>query len=407
MKFLLRLLFVFSVVFMCFSSAANDLQSDTVDKVWNAAKDKIYPKYLVDTYFTKNSYDILQKKASRISDVHELAPLINEFLSDIPVSHTRFYDSQSIDFYLFRSMFSTKEIDKPEVNHIGAQFTILNDVYVVRAVLNGYPAEKIGLRRGDRILKANDSAFDPYHSFNPDGKNVRLAVQRNKKTKYLFVDAIRENPNLAMNHAIEKSVKILKKNGNHFGYVRLWSGAHHNNLDAFRRAVVKLGKTDGLVLDLRDGYGGAWYEYLDLFFRDRKDYFNFTITNRNGIEHYTPDQKSNEWHYAGPMVVLINEGTRSGKEALAYQFQKSKRALLVGTITQGAFSAGEGLFNDVDTPFFLYLATAEYHLDGKKIEGVGISPDISIKYDLSTSLPIDPQLDLALKRISEVIADEN
>lgn len=395
--------FVFIIIFMCSSSIAGDLRPDLVDEFWSTAKNKIYPEHLANKYFTKEAYLRLQRKASETSEIYELTPLINDFLSDIPVSHTHFYDSHTIDFYLFRSMFSTREIDSPEVNHIGAQFTTLNGAYVVRDVLSGYPAETIGLRRGDRILKANKSAFHPYNSFNPSGRNVRLTVQRNNLTKHFFVDAVNENPNLSMNRAIERSSKIFDKNGKHFGYVRLWSGTHKSNLEVFRKVVIQLGEADGLILDLRDGYGGAWYEYLDLFFPDRKNYFNFTITNRNGTEHYTPDQKNNAWHYAGPMVVLINEGTRSGKEALAYQFQKSHRALLIGTPTQGAFSAGEGIFNDVDTPFFLYLATAEYHLDGKKIEGVGINPDISIRYDLSNSLSSDPQLDLALRKISDMI----
>lgn len=395
------------MVFICFSSTASDIAPDNINEFWDIAKDKIYPKYLAETYFTEQSYINLRQKASKVSDVYELTPLINEFLSDIPISHTLFYDSHSVDFYLFRSMFSTKEIDKPEVNHIGAQFTTLKGIYVVRDVLNGYPAEKIGLRRGDQILKANNSAFHPYHSFNPSGKSVRLTVKRNNLIKHFYIDAIRENPNLSMNRAIERSSKIVEKNGNHIGYVRLWSGTHKNNIEVFRKAVMRLGEVDGLVLDLRDGYGGAWYEYLDLFFPNRKDYFHFTITDRNGTESFSPDQKSNEWHYAGPMVVLINEGTRSGKEALAYQFQKSHRALLIGTTTQGAFSAGEGIFNDIDKPYFLYLATAEYHLDGKKIEGVGINPDISIKYDLSNSSSRDPQLDLALKKISELVTDGN
>lgn len=391
------------MIFLCSSAMATDSSLAAFDEFWNIAKEKIHPKELAEIYFTKNTYSELRKTVTKAGSIYELTPVINEFLSTIPISHTQFYDSHSLDFYLFRSMFCTKEINTPEVNHIGAQFSLVNGIYVIRDVLNGYPAAIAGLRRGDRILKANKSNFHPYHAFNPVGKKIRLTVQRNNQLKYFIISAIRENPNLSMHRAIENSTRIYEQNGKRAGYVRLWSGTHKSNLVAFQKAVISLGETDGFVLDLRDGYGGAWYEYLDLFFSNRDNYFEFTITNRNGTERYAADQKNNQQHYAGPMVVLINEGTRSGKEALAYQFKKSGRAVLVGATTQGAFSAGEGQFNDIDKSFFLYLAVAEYQLDGKKIEGVGINPDIVVEHDLSISSSSDLQLDSAIKKMFSMI----
>ncbi len=397
--------FLILIAFMCNSLVAENLPSDMFDEFWRTAEKKIYPKELAEKYFTKDVYDELKKKTVEAKDIYELTPIINSFLSEIPVSHTHFYDSHSIDFYLFRSMFGTKEINHPVVNHIGAQFIELDDAYVITDVLSGYPAEQIGLRRGDKVITANQSDFHPYHSFNPKGKKIRLTVLRGNQKKYFVVSAVRENPNLSMNRSIGKSIKVYEENGKRLGYIRLWSGTHKSNLDVFRESFGKLGEIDGLILDLRGGYGGAWYDYLDLFFPDRKNYFHFTISNRDGTKRYEPDQKDNERYYMGPMVVLINEGTRSGKEALAYQFQKSHRALLVGVTTKGAFSAGEGIFNESDMPFFLYLATAEYQLNGTKIEGVGVNPDISIEYDLSTSLAGDPQLDTAIKEISKKIVN--
>ncbi len=101
------------------------------------------------------------------------------------------------------------------------------------------------------------------------------------------------------------------------------------------------------------------------------------------------------------MVVLINEGVRSGKEALAYQFKKSKRATLIGTKTKGAFSVGRGIFNKEKQPYFLYLATAELLLDNNKIEGFGIYPNIQIPYPLQKNTATDPQLEAALLEIAK------
>lgn len=166
----IKISFLIVVLLLCSSAIANESTSKVFDDYWNLAKEKIYPKDLAETYFTKKNYNELQKKVTKTGSIHELTPVINQFLSTIPISHTQFYDSHSIDFYLFRSMFATKEIDTPEVNHIGAQLRVVNGVYVVRDVLNGYPAANMGLRRGDLILKANKSDFHPYHAFNPVGK---------------------------------------------------------------------------------------------------------------------------------------------------------------------------------------------------------------------------------------------
>jgi carboxyl-terminal processing protease len=99
------------------------------------------------------------------------------------------------------------------------------------------------------------------------------------------------------------------------------------------------------------------------------------------------------------MVVLINEGVRSGKEALAYQFKKTRRALLVGTRTAGAFLAGKGFFAEEDHGYLLYLAVKDVRLDGQEIEGQGVSPDREVPYPLEKSLARDPQLAAALEHL--------
>ncbi len=92
------------------------------------------------------------------------------------------------------------------------------------------------------------------------------------------------------------------------------------------------------------------------------------------------------------MVALINEGVRSGKEAIAFNLQKTKRATLVGTPTAGAFVGGKGIFADENKNYLLYLSTFEMLLDGKKIEGVSVKPDVLIEYPLEGSFTEDPQL---------------
>ena len=92
--------------------------------------------------------------------------------------------------------------------------------------------------------------------------------------------------------------------------------------------------------------------------------------------------------YSGPMAVLINAGTRSGKEALAYQFVKTGRATVIGTTTAGAFSGGMGIFAQRDAGYVLYLAVLEMRLDDRVIEGVGVAPHIEVSPQPGVDAPL-------------------
>ncbi|MCP4699291.1 MAG: PDZ domain-containing protein [Gammaproteobacteria bacterium] len=373
------------------------------DKFWLEAKSNIYPKERVHDYFTEKNYQTLKQKAAKASDIYELTPIINDFLEKLQVSHTHFFNNHSIDFYMFRSMFLTREISRPKVNHIGAQYSIVDSQYVVREVLDGYPSALAGIKRGDIILKANGKPFHPYKSFNPVGKNINLKVLRNEKLIPLNIDAVTENPNLSFYNAMIQSIHTYEIEKKKVGYVHLWSGTHKSISNKFKEIIeIEFHDMDAIILDLRGGFGGTWYEYLDPFFPDRNDFFEYTWINTDGEKKLNkPQLKTNEIHFSGPMVVLINEGVRSGKEALAYQFKKSNRAILIGTNTKGAFTAGRGIFNEEKLPYFLYLATGEMLLDGTKVEGFGISPDIYVSYSLQDFVPEDPQLNTAILEITK------
>ncbi|MBK1650255.1 S41 family peptidase [Rhabdochromatium marinum] len=375
------------------------------ENFWQEAKSKICTIEREKEFFTEENYQILKKKVKNTNNIYELTPVINHFLKSLQISHTQFYDNHTIDFYMFRSMFSTRDITLPKVNHIGTQYAIIDNNYVVREVLDGYPAAIAGIRRGDILLEANGKPFHPYNAFNPNGKNIQLKLLRNQKILSLNIDAVNENPNNSFYKAMLHSKRVYDLKGKKIGYIHLWSGTHNTILSMFTKIISsEFHDKDGIILDLRGGFGGAWYDYLDPFFPDRKNFFEYTVIDRKGKSILNkPDLKTNPSYFSGPMVVLINEGVRSGKEALAYQFKKSNRATLIGTKTKGAFSAGTGIFNEEKQPYFLFLATAELLLDGNKVEGFGISPTIQIPYPLKKSTAKDPQLEAALLEIGNKI----
>jgi hypothetical protein len=82
--------------------------------------------------------------------------------------------------------------------------------------------------------------------------------------------------------------------------------------------------------------------------------------------------------FNGNLYVLINDKTASTCEPLVYGLKYYKRAVIIGTKTAGAMLNGE-MFS-LKNNFSLFLPTADYYtIDGKRIDRIGVEPDINIK----------------------------
>lgn len=95
------------------------------------------------------------------------------------------------------------------------------------------------------------------------------------------------------------------------------------------------------------------------------------------------------------MVMLVNEGSRSGKEILAYGFRKYGIGPVVGTKTAGAVVGG--ILRVMDDGSILYLAYADVQVDGVRLEGVGVEPDIEVPFSLEYAQGADPQKERAIE----------
>jgi carboxyl-terminal processing protease len=93
--------------------------------------------------------------------------------------------------------------------------------------------------------------------------------------------------------------------------------------------------------------------------------------------------------------VLVDHGTRSGKEILAHAFKTSKRAVLVGERTAGAVVGGRPYV--LSDGSLLLIAVQDVQVDGVRLEGVGVEPDVEVKWDIRFAAGDDPQLKRALE----------
>ena len=150
----------------------------------------------------------------------------------------------------------------------------------------------------------------------------------------------------------------------------------------------ELRDADALIWDLRDGWGGAVPEYLDLFNTHAP---TMQVTDRDGSREF----ENVKWRK--PVAMLVNGGTRSGKEVLAYGFKKYRLGEVIGTRTEGAvlastaFLIGDGL---------LLLAVDDVLVDGERLEGVGVTPTIEVQAAPTSAGGMDPQLDRAVAVLS-------
>jgi carboxyl-terminal processing protease len=176
----------------------------------------------------------------------------------------------------------------------------------------------------------------------------------------------------------------------------VWSYARYAYQELLEDLLTtgKLKNADALIWDLRDGWGGAEPRYLDIF-NHRSP--TMTLTERSG-EH---DVVNGKWRK--PVVLMINEGTRSGKEVLAHGFKKYGIGTIVGARSAGALLAGRAYL--LSNGGLLVLAVADVSVDGERLEGRGVTPDVTVPFDIRYAEGNDPQLARALSLLAPTAAD--
>ena len=333
------------------------------------------------------------------TNLKELSERINAALSELKVSHTQFVTINDETFYFLKNLFDDfkPEAEKqktPLTEYLGLGLGGVGfKANQVRYVLTASPAAIGGVKRGDIVLSANGKPIIGLLSFRGTaGATIKMQVLRADKTLTLNVKPIKQNYYQAYLEASSKSARIINTPAGPLGYIRLWCGGKSGEI--LEEAMSEqMADTAAMIIDLRDGYGGNSLEDLDIFYRLPSGYPVFRTHDRKG------NVSVNRLVYTKPLIALINGGSRSGKELLAFSLKNSKRGILVGERTSGAVLAGR-LF-PIDDRCALYLAVMDGTIGGKRLEGVGVRPDVQAKYPpLSNE---DMQLKAAINTISTML----
>ena len=281
---------------------------------------------------------------------------------------------------------------------IGAEIGMKNDQVTIIAPLPDSPAEKAGIRAGDRVL-AIDGIDTAYMTLDEavrrirgeKGTSVRLTIlPKGERDLFSEITVIRD--------VIEvKSVTFKTLNDDKIFYITL----NHFNADTkevFGEAVVAaLSKNPkGIILDLRNNPGG----FLDAAVKVAG---YWTGNNTVVIEQFSSGDRNTYEGGVEPLlkpyktVVLVNGGSASASEIVAGALKDYKLATIIGENT-----FGKGTVQSLETlpdGSAMKLTVAEWLTpNGALIEESGVTPDIIIeRTEEDYDKDLDPQLDRAIE----------
>lgn len=288
---------------------------------------------------------------------------------------------ESLDPYTnFIDQNNQKDIDiitKGKYGGIGATVGLRNESITIVDLIEGYSAQRQGLRIGDVIVKINDARVtkENYDELNEllkgdPGTTVTIIVQREGENEEIKFNLVRE--------------EIEIKNLTYYGFYPENSSNAFLKLSGFSRtageevkkALLELKsrkEISSIILDLRGNPGGLLDAAMDVCEKFlKKGELIVSVKGRDSLS--TKKYYSYEEPIAGStkLAVLIDEGSASASEIVAGAMQDHDRAVIIGTN-----SFGKGLVQTLIPLSYntsLKITTAKYYTpSGRSIQKVDYS----------------------------------
>lgn len=287
---------------------------------------------------------------------------------------------------------------------VGMEIAVKDQILTVVSPLKGTPAERAGVKSGDRILKIDgvetrglDISDAVKKIRGPRGTEVTLTMLREGWDSTREIKVTREAINVPILESELRSDGI---------YVITLASFTSNSPDLYRNALRQFvtSGSDKLILDLRGNPGGyleaavdmaSWYlpSGAIIVTEDYAGNSDNIVHRSRGYDIFTDKLK---------MVILINRGSASASEILAGALRSHGVAKLVGEPTFGKGSVQELVDITADTS--LKITVARWLMpDGQQIPITGIVPDVEVKRteeDIKTEK--DPQMEQAIELLKSM-----
>jgi tricorn protease len=366
------------------------------NETWRIERDFFYdPHYHgLDLAKVKRKYGpYLDGIASR----SELTYLFQESLGEITVGH------------MFVGGGERPQPKKLKVGLLGADYSLENGRYRVSRVYDGenwnpglqapLTQPGVNVKAGDYILAVSGrelrSSDNIYGFFEETaGKQVVLKVGANpdgKDAREVTVVPVESEENLRHLAWIEGNRrKVDESTGGRVAYVYVPNTAGAGYTSFNRYFFSQVGK-DAVVIDERYNEGGQLADYIIDYLR--RPLMSKVVT-REGWDWSSPSEA-----IYGPKVMIINEMSGSGGDALPWYFRKAELGPLVGKRTWGGLVGIGGYPELIDGGYVMAPRAAIYGLNGEwEVENHGVAPDYDVDLDPAAwRQGHDAQLDKAIE----------
>ena len=326
-----------------------------------------------------------------VDDVKLMEGAINGMLQTLDVG-LNYYENAE-DFAA-----SNDYLNGRDYEGIGAFVDVKGDYMTIISPMRGSPAEKAGLRAGDKVI-----AIDGEDMTGVSPEDVRQKVLGPEGTT-VVITILREGEqpfDVSITRAKITTPLVeseMREDG--IGYIRLNTFGDSTDSE-LRAAIEELSAQNpkGLILDLRYNGGG----YLDQGIAVTSEFLpggQVVVYQRYG-DGTLEEHKSNGGGIAVeiPMVVLVNEGSASASEIVAGALQDYGRAKLVGITTFGKGSVQS--VNPLPGGGVVAITSAQWLTPNKRlIQDTGLIPDIYVELTQEDfDAGRDPQLDTAVETL--------
>lgn len=278
---------------------------------------------------------------------------------------------------------------------IGMELGMKDKQLTVIAPLSGSPAEKAGLKSGDRIMtidgqESSDFTVDEAVKKirGKQGTTVTLTLLRGTATTPLSLTVTR-----AVIQVPSVTGNVL--DGTRLGYIRIASFSGTTNQDFRTQANALLAKSiTGLIVDVRNNPGGILQQAVDIasaFIPSGPVVSEIDGTGNKRIEKASGDAYLEKVK----TVILVNQGSASASEILAGALQDTKKARVIGATTFGKGSVQT--LKDFSDGSSMKLTIAKWYTpNGRSISDQGIFPDEAVEItEANITANVDTQLDRA------------
>jgi len=225
-----------------------------------------------------------------------------------------------------------------EYGGIGSLIHKQGDYVIISEPYENSPAQKSGLKAGDKILEINDKSAKGKSVEDVSailkgqpGTSFKLLIERDGEPKPLIFNIIREKISI-------DPVSYYGMLDGGIGYIKLNTFTQTASADV-KNALLDLkakNTLNGLVLDLRDNGGGLLTEAVNIV--------NLFVKKNELVVSTKGKQKDKNRNYQTtmepvdinlPLVVLVNSNSASASEIVAGSLQDLDRAVIVGRRTYG------------------------------------------------------------------------